>query len=66
MTPTLTSNPDVAVDRDYFLQPMSTCPVAVKVQLENPGGVLTYSSWDGKDPQWLSWAPLPKRQKDSA
>ena len=52
----------VAVAHDTYLQPMSECPVGVKVQLENPGGVLVYGTWDGKNTDWKSWAPLPRRR----
>ena len=55
-----------AVANDYYLQPMRTCPVGVKVQLENPGGVLVYGTYDGKSTDWLSWAPCPKRKKEEA
>jgi len=51
----------VAVDQNYFWQAMSTCPRAVKVQLLNIGGVAIYGTYDGKDPDWQGWAPLPKR-----
>jgi hypothetical protein len=61
MTPTLTNNPHVAVDQDYFWQPMETCPLAVKVQLLGAGGVATYGQWDGRNPFWKGWAPLPKK-----
>lgn len=56
---------NIAVDHEYCLQPMSTCPTGVKVQLLNPGGVLTYGVWDGKNNTWQGWAPLPKRQATS-
>lgn len=52
-----------AVATDYYLQPMSTCPTGAKVQLMNPGGVLVYSEWNGKDTFWLGWAPLPRMRK---
>lgn len=55
----------VAVATDYYWQPMETCPKGVKVQLLNPGGVATYSSYSGPDKNgkeiWEGWAPLPKR-----
>lgn len=54
----------VAVATDYYLQPMSTCPPNVKVQLMNPGGVLCYGKWNGRDTCWQGWAPLPKRRRE--
>ena len=32
----------VAVDPDYYWQPMATCPLGCKVQLLGAGGVATY------------------------
>lgn len=49
----------VAVDHEYFWQPMDTCPRGVKVQLKGAGGVAVYSTWDGKSKFWTGWAPLP-------
>ena len=60
---TVNTTEKIAVASDYYLQPMQTCPVGVKVQLENPGGVLCYSTWNGTDTHWQSWAPLPKRSR---
>lgn len=37
-------------------------PVAVKVQLLGAGGVAQYATYNGKDPFWIAWAPLPKRR----
>ena len=53
----------VAVDTEYFWRDMSSCPIATKVQLLNPGGVAVYGKWDGKSQSWQGWAPLPKRIK---
>jgi hypothetical protein len=62
------TNKVAAVDPDYFWRLMRTCPRSVKVQLLNKGGVAVYGSFDGtldaKDPQWLGWAPLPKKPKE--
>ena len=61
MTVNISGN-KVAVDQNYFWQPMDTCPRAVKVQLLNAGGVAVYGTYDGKDKFWCAWAPLPKRK----
>lgn len=55
---------EAAVDQSYYWQPMSTCPIAAKVQLLNPGHVAVYGTWNGRDGGWLGWAPLPKIRKD--
>lgn len=60
------SNNEVAVDPDYYWRAMKTCPRGVKVQLMNHGGVAIYGHYDGKDPDWLGWAPLPKKAKQVA
>ena len=65
MTDIHISRNTVAVDRGYELQPMATCPRGVKVQLENPGGVLVYGTYNGKDMFWRGWAPLPSRPKET-
>lgn len=52
-----------AVDPDYYWRDMATCPRGVKVQLLNAGAVAIYAQFDGSDPQWLGWAPLPKVRK---
>lgn len=59
---TLNSDQTVAVDQGYYWQPMSTCPIGVKCQMLNGGGVAVYSFYDGKSIFWQGWAPLPKRQ----
>lgn len=59
MTPHISTN-GVAVDQDYFWQPMETCPRGVKVQLLGEGGVAVYGTYDGKT-AWQGWAPLPKK-----
>lgn len=65
MTHTINTTEAIAVANEVFLQPMRTCPQGVKVQLENPGGVLVYGVWDGKSTDWKSWAPLPRRRSDN-
>lgn len=51
----------VAVDPNYFWQPMTTCPRGVKVQLLGQGGVAVYGNYNGKDTFFTHWAPLPKK-----
>lgn len=63
MTHKLNADQTVAVAVDYFWQPMATCPLGCKVQLLNLGGAAVYSSYDGKDPDWQGWAPLPRKPK---
>lgn len=54
---------EVAIDLDYFWQPISSCPVGVKVQLLGIGGIAIYGKYDGKDDFWTDWCPVPKRRK---
>lgn len=56
----LDSTKSASVDPDYFWRPMNTCPLGVKVQLLNDGGVAVHGKWAGKDDQWRGWTPLPK------
>ena len=65
MTHTINQHEATAVADGTYLQPMDTCPTGVKVQLMNPGGVLVYGTWNGKDTTWQAWAPLPRRRKDA-
>ena len=51
----------VAVDYQYFWQPMSTAPGGVKLQLLNEGSVGIYSTYNGTDTTWRGWAPLPSK-----
>lgn len=66
MTLKLTSNPEAAVDQDYFWQPMSTCPLSTKVQLLGAGGVAVYSQYARGDAFWQGWAPLPRKRPAQA
>ena len=59
----LNADKTVAIDDAYFWRPMGTCPRGVKVQLLGPGGVAVYATFDGRDPQWCGWAPLPSKVK---
>ena len=61
MSATLNRDRTVAVDPDYYWQPMATCPLGVKVQLLGLGGVATYGQYLRGDTFWQGWAPLPKR-----
>lgn len=54
----------VAVDPDYFWQPMDICPRGVKVQLLGAGGVAMYGQFNGKDTFYKAWAPLPKINRE--
>lgn len=55
----------VAVDHEYFWRPMQDCPLGVKVQLLNPGGVAVYGRVTPSNrAHWDGWAPLPKRRRD--
>ena len=56
----VTNNP-VAVDQAYYWQPMATCPCGTKVQLLGAGGLATHGQYDGKNPFWLGWTPLPNK-----
>lgn len=59
----LNSDRTVAVDQTYYWnEDMSQCPRNVKCQLLSIGGVASYATYNGKDPFWVSWAPLPKRR----
>lgn len=65
MTDVKISSNKVAVDQNYYWSPMSTCPLNVKVQLLNAGKVAVYGTYDGKNKEWLGWAPLPKTRPDA-
>jgi hypothetical protein len=65
MTHTLNSAATVAVDPNYYWQPIQTAPRGVKVQLLGAGGVAIYSTYHG-DKFFTHWAPLPKVPTDWA
>lgn len=46
----------------YWIEDMSTAPRGVKLQLLGAGGVAAYGQWDGKNPFWKAWAPVPARR----
>ena len=64
MTLSKSTSKTVAVDQDYFWQPLDTCPLGVKVQLLGLGKVACYGLYSGKDTFWKAWAPLPKIGKN--
>lgn len=64
MTANLDSTGSTSVDRDYHWQPMSTCPIGVKVQLKGAGGVAVYGQYNNKESFWVGWAPLPTAKKE--
>lgn len=49
---------------DFYWQPMSTCPLALRVLLLGQGGVASIGHWNGKEAFWVGWAPLPKIRKE--
>ena len=55
------TNRTVAVDQNYYWQPMDTCPRGVKVQMLSAGGVALYSTYNGAAGFWRGWAPLPNK-----
>jgi hypothetical protein len=65
MTVEINSARTVAVDREYYWQPISTCPNGVKVQLLGAGGVAYYGTHHGKDKWPTHWAPLPSKPKEN-
>jgi len=65
MTTQIDSTGKAAVDHNYFWQPIETCPRGVKCQLLGAGGVAMYGQYNGKDPFYVAWAPLPKLKRDS-
>lgn len=51
----------VAVDAEYFWLPMSSCPLASKVQLLTTSGVAVYGPGNPNHLHYVAWAPLPKK-----
>lgn len=45
----LNADRTVAVDREYYWQPIGTCPRGVKVQLLGKGGVAVYGNYSAND-----------------
>lgn len=62
----LNADRTVAVATDVFWnEDMATCPRGAKVQLLGAGGVASYGVYNGRDPFWVGWAPVPKRREKS-
>jgi len=62
---TIDSTRAAVIDPNYCWQPMGTCPMGVKVQLLNPGGVAVYGAISAKDRKnFIGWAALPKRKPE--
>lgn len=57
------SSEEVAVADELYYNPMKTCPRGAKVLLLGPYGVATLATYNGTDPQWKGWFPLPKERK---
>lgn len=56
----MTSNKDAITDASLLYRPMETCPTGPKVLLLNQAGIASTGWWDGKDPWYVGWYPLPK------
>ena len=52
----------VAVSDTQYWQPMTTCPLSVKVLLLGKGGVATIGQYH-PDKFWVGWSPLPQVRK---
>ena len=59
----MTARPDstrtAVVDDTHEWRRMSECPPHRKCLLRNAGGMPVIGTWDGRDPQWTGWVPLP-------
>jgi len=42
---------------------MAACPTGRKLLLLTVAGVIVIGSWDGHQPGYMAWAPLPDRDK---
>ena len=59
----LNATKTVAVSTIVYWEPMSSCPIGVKVQLLGLGGVATYGQYiRGGDDFWQGWAAVPARR----
>jgi len=63
MTYKINTDSKVAVDAEYYWQPITTCPFSVKVQLLGKGGVAHYGTYFGVGDFYTHWAPLPRTPK---
>lgn len=59
----LNSDKTVAVSGTQYWESMDSCPRGVKVQLLGQGGVAAYAQYDGRNPFWTGWAPLPRKRE---
>lgn len=59
---TMNRDRTVAVSTTQYWEEMDTCPRGVKVQLLGEGGVALYGMYDGRNPFFTNWAPLPKKR----
>lgn len=44
---------------------MGDCPTGRKLLLLTVAGVIVIGSWDGHQPGYMAWAPLPDRDKQA-
>lgn len=65
MSHRISTDGTIAVATEYYWQPISTCPLSVKVQLLGRGGVAHYGTYFGTDDFYTHWAPLPRIPKES-
>lgn len=63
MNASLDSTHTAAVDPVYHWRKLDTCPKGVKVQLLTKWGCAVYGSWNGRDPVYTHWAPMPTRAR---
>lgn len=59
----LTSDRTAAVSTQSTFLSMDSCPISRKVILLGAGGVATVGQYDGREPFWQGWHPLPRRAK---
>jgi hypothetical protein len=50
-------------DGYYWLPIDENTPRGVKLQLLTVHGVGVIGQWDGRDKQWVGWAPMPKKRE---
>lgn len=63
MTYKLSSDGKAAVSLHHEYLTMDTCPVNTKVLMLGAGGIAIIGNWNGKDPFWKGWFPLPRSPK---
>lgn len=64
MTTAIDSTRTAAVDPAYHWRALDTRPKGVKVQLLTKWGCAVYGSWNGRDPVYTHWAPMPTRTQE--